>query len=133
MNFVLFLILNALLLIRPEELVPDLAGARLYLITIVACVPSFCAASATPWAWLPALAQITPRASCSGVRWAILLYAPRSLKEKTGCLSSRLRRMWLPVRREIAGASSRGLSIATSYTFAVRIFSRYLSGFTLEE
>ncbi len=42
-------------------------------ITIVAVVPSFCAASATPWAWFPALAQITPRASCSGFRCAILL------------------------------------------------------------
>jgi hypothetical protein len=82
--------------------------------TMVACVPSFCAASATPCAWLPALAQITPRASSAGLRCAILLYAPRSLNEKTGCLSSRLRRMWLPVRREIEGATSSGLSIATS-------------------
>lgn len=38
MNFVLFLVLNAVLLLRPEELFPELAGARLYLITIVACV-----------------------------------------------------------------------------------------------
>ena len=93
-------------------------------ITITARVPSFCAASATPCAWLPALAQITPRARLFGARCAILLYAPRSLKEKTGCLSSRLRSTWLPVRREIAGAGSSGLTIATSYTFAVRIFSR---------
>ena len=42
-------------------------------ITMVAVVPSFWAPSATPWAWLPALAQITPRASCAGVRCAILL------------------------------------------------------------
>ena len=42
-------------------------------ITMVAVVPSFCAPSATPCAWLPALAQITPRASCPGVRCAILL------------------------------------------------------------
>jgi len=38
MNFVLFLVLNAILLLRPEELFPELAGARIYLITIVACV-----------------------------------------------------------------------------------------------
>jgi putative inorganic carbon (hco3(-)) transporter len=37
MNFALFLLLNAILLIRPEELFPDLAGLRLYLIVIVLC------------------------------------------------------------------------------------------------
>ena len=37
MNFVLFLLLNAVLLIRPEELSPDIAGLRLYLLTIVPC------------------------------------------------------------------------------------------------
>jgi hypothetical protein len=42
-------------------------------ITITARMPSFCADSATPWAWLPAEAQITPCFSCAGVRWAILL------------------------------------------------------------
>jgi hypothetical protein len=35
MNFALFLLLNAVLLIRPEELFPDIAGLRLYLIVIV--------------------------------------------------------------------------------------------------
>ena len=37
MSFALFLLLNAVLLIRPEELFPDLAGLRLYLIVIVLC------------------------------------------------------------------------------------------------
>jgi hypothetical protein len=37
MNFALFLLLNAVLLIRPEELFPELAGLRLYLIVIVLC------------------------------------------------------------------------------------------------
>ena len=37
MNFALFLLLNAVLLIRPEELFPDIAGLRLYLIVIVLC------------------------------------------------------------------------------------------------
>lgn len=38
MNFALFLVLNAILLLRPEELFPEIAGLRLYLITIVACL-----------------------------------------------------------------------------------------------
>lgn len=38
MNFALFLLLNAILLIRPEELIPDIAGLRLYLIVIVLCI-----------------------------------------------------------------------------------------------
>jgi hypothetical protein len=37
MNFALFILLNAILLIRPEELLPDIAGMRLYLIVIVLC------------------------------------------------------------------------------------------------
>lgn len=37
MNFGLFLLLNALLLLRPEDLFPDLAGTRLYLILICLC------------------------------------------------------------------------------------------------
>lgn len=35
MDFALFLLLNALLLLRPEELFPEIAGLRLYLIVIV--------------------------------------------------------------------------------------------------
>jgi hypothetical protein len=42
-------------------------------ITTTARVPSLRALMATPCAWLPAEAQITPFCSCSGVRWAILL------------------------------------------------------------
>lgn len=38
MNFVLFLLLNAILFIRPEELFPSIAGLRLYLLTIIPCV-----------------------------------------------------------------------------------------------
>src|SRR5690349_11907470 len=37
MNFALFLLLNVVLLIRPEELFPDNAGLRLYLLVIVLC------------------------------------------------------------------------------------------------
>src|SRR5262249_13958162 len=35
MSFALFLLLNAVLLIRPEDFLPEIAGARLYLILIV--------------------------------------------------------------------------------------------------
>jgi hypothetical protein len=42
-------------------------------ITITALMPSFSAARATPCAWLPAEAQITPRSSTSAGRPAILL------------------------------------------------------------
>ena len=42
-------------------------------VTITARVPSLLALSATPCAWLPAEAQITPFLSCSGLRCAILL------------------------------------------------------------
>jgi putative inorganic carbon (HCO3(-)) transporter len=37
MSYPLFIILNAILFIRPEELYPDLAGVRLYLIVITLC------------------------------------------------------------------------------------------------
>ena len=42
-------------------------------ITITARAPMRLAASATPWAWFPADAQITPASSASRDRWAILL------------------------------------------------------------
>lgn len=38
MDFALFLVLNVILLIRPEEMVPEIAGSRLYLIAIGACL-----------------------------------------------------------------------------------------------
>src|SRR5207302_81154 len=34
MSFALFIVLNAVLLIRPEDLLPEIAGTRLYLIVI---------------------------------------------------------------------------------------------------
>ncbi|MCY1304136.1 hypothetical protein D9M70_538810 [compost metagenome] len=56
--------------------------------------------SATPWAWLPADAATTPRRSSSADSEAILLYAPRSLNENTGWVSSRLNQTELPVRAD---------------------------------
>jgi hypothetical protein len=38
MDFALFILLNAVLLIRPEEIQPDLAGLRLYLLVMAACL-----------------------------------------------------------------------------------------------
>jgi putative inorganic carbon (HCO3(-)) transporter len=38
MNFVLFLLLNAALMLRPEEYFPDIAGVRIYLMTFVLCI-----------------------------------------------------------------------------------------------
>ena len=47
-------------------------------------------------------------AAAAGVRCAILLYAPRSLKLNTGCVSSRLSSTWLPRRADSVGAGSSG-------------------------
>ena len=38
MDFALFILLNAVLLIRPEEIMPDLAGLRIYLMVMAACL-----------------------------------------------------------------------------------------------
>ena len=58
---------------------------------MVAGQPNAFAASATPCAWLPAEDAMTPQARSSGVRLAILIYAPRTLKEPVFCKSSVLR------------------------------------------
>ena len=59
--------------------------------TMTARSPRLRAASATPWAWLPAELQITPFASLAAGVCAILLYEPRSLNENTACRSSRFK------------------------------------------
>ena len=51
----------------------------------VARTPSVCAASATPCAWLPALAATTPRARCPASSRAIRVYAPRILNDPVRC------------------------------------------------
>lgn len=38
MNFALFIVLNGILLLRPEEMFPEIAGARIYLIVISLCI-----------------------------------------------------------------------------------------------
>lgn len=82
--------------------------------TMVAGTPSVWAASATPCAWFPADAAMTPDASVSADARAIMLYAPRSLNEKTGCVSSRLSSTVAPRRADSRGAASSGVSFATS-------------------
>src|ERR1044072_1033941 len=65
---------------------------------------SFLQEKAKPCAWLPALAHTTPRCNSSAGKLLIILYAPRSLYERTTCRSSRFRytlhwyffdRLWL--------------------------------------
>ena len=63
--------------------------------------------------------------SASGESLAILLYAPRSLNENTGCRSSRFSKIVFWKRAERLGARSRGVSSATSYTRAVRMRLKY--------
>jgi hypothetical protein len=82
--------------------------------TMQARMPRRCAANATPCAWLPAEAAMTPRALSASLKPEILLYAPRNLNEKTGCRSSRLISTRFPMRAESRVASSKGVSSATS-------------------
>ena len=83
-------------------------------ITTTAATPRCRADMATPWAWLPADAQITPRARSARSRAAILLWAPRSLNEKASCRSSRFSSTSTPRRLERWGIGSRGVSTARS-------------------
>ena len=66
------------------------AAARSTGMKTVACVPTRPAASATPWAWLPALAATTPRARSAADSREIRTYAPRTLYEPARCTFSHL-------------------------------------------
>ena len=52
---------------------------------IVALTPASRAAQATAWPWLPALAATTPARRSASESVAILLTAPRILKEPVRC------------------------------------------------
>ena len=54
-------------------------------------MPAFFAASATPWAALPALTVQTPPRRCSSGRSRTALYAPRILNAPMGCRHSSFR------------------------------------------
>lgn len=63
---------------------------------------------------VPAELQTTPFHLSAWLKCAILLYAPRSLKLKTGCKSSLLRNTWLSSRLLRLVACVRGVSLTTS-------------------
>lgn len=73
----------------------------------------------------PAEQATTPFHLSSSLRYAILLYAPRNLKLKTGWRSSLLRRTLHSNRLLMLRAGVRGVSFTTSYTREVRIRRRY--------
>ena len=75
----------------------------------------------------PAEQATTPFHRSSELRCAILLYAPRSLKLKTGWRSSLLRSTLHSSRLLMLIAGVRGVSWTTSYTREVRIKRRYCS------
>ncbi|KAH3677800.1 hypothetical protein OGATHE_000454 [Ogataea polymorpha] len=90
-------------------------------ITIVAGMPISLAEYATPCAWLPAEHAITPLDLRSSDKWAIMLYAPLSLNEKTGNRSSRFSITVELVFCDSETALEIGDSSMTSYTRDVRI------------
>ena len=67
---------------------------------IVAAIPASRAAHATACPWLPALAATTPAERSSGESDAIVLYAPRILKEPVRWRFSALRSTVRPESRE---------------------------------
>ena len=66
------------------------------------------------WAWPPYTFLSAPRIFSLAVSWTNLLYAPRMLKEKTGCKSSRLISILLFNLPLSTLANSSGVSTATS-------------------
>ena len=66
---------------------------------IVAGAPASRAAHATAWPWLPALAATTPASLSCGPSVAIVLYAPRILKEPVRWRFSAFSSTWRPASR----------------------------------
>ena len=77
--------------------------------------PTVRAASATPWAALPALTVQTPSASASGVSRLTALYAPRILKDPIGCSVSSFRKISGPPSL-IRPSGTSGVRTAARYT-----------------
>src|SRR5665647_256139 len=96
-------------------------------------MPSRWHAKATPWPWLPADAQTTPVARSSSVSWAIRLYAPRSLYDRTGWRSSRFTHTSAPVTADSRTFSCSGVrctipcnladAASTSAAVGIRVMS----------
>mmetsp|Transcript_15590 Transcript_15590/g.20967 ORF Transcript_15590/g.20967 Transcript_15590/m.20967 type:complete len:434 (-) Transcript_15590:81-1382(-) len=97
-------------------------------ITMIALQPRCAALNATPCAWFPAEAVTMPLSSSDCGRFAMRLYAPRSLKLNTGCMSSRFTSTVFPTRSERRLIGLHGVSTQTSYTRALRTASRYEKG-----
>lgn len=68
------------------------------------------AAWATPWAWLPADAVITPACICSSESCRILLSEPRSLKEPVICRFSSFRKTSQPISSLSISARVQGVT-----------------------
>src|SRR5690606_26460935 len=75
----------------------------------VAAVPHSCAASATPWAWLPALAATTPLARSASDSRLIRTYAPRTLYEPARCRFSHFSQASPPTAAPTGRHGSRGV------------------------
>src|SRR6266496_684256 len=78
--------------------------------------PASRAAQATAWPWLPALAATTPAARCSVSSVAILLTAPRTLKDPVRWRFSPFSHTSRPARRDSVSEPYTGVTRATLET-----------------
>src|SRR6185437_8315944 len=95
-------------------------------ITMVHGIFFIAAAYATPWAWLPAEAAITPWLACLSVNLLTFTNAPRTLNEPVTCWHSSFRNrfvqaslekvleFWRGVFLTVPAISSRALSISST-------------------
>ncbi len=93
---------------RPAWAAPPRSGMN-----TVAAMPSIDAASATPCAWLPALAATTPRARCASSSRASRVYAPRILNEPVRCRFSHFSHTGPPASSDSAREPATGVSVIT--------------------
>src|SRR5690606_14757701 len=77
--------------------------------TMVAGIPAIPAATATPCAWLPAEAAITPMGPIESFRDRIRFVAPLTLQDPAFCIVSSLRYTPAPVLSENVGEYNRGV------------------------
>jgi len=93
-------------------------------ITIVQGIDKCAPLIATPCAWFPALQAMTPFHLRVSSSWRIMLYAPRSLKLNTGCISSRFKSTSHPSRVDRRDAGCSGVCRARSYRCVLSIMRR---------
>ena len=87
------------------------------------------AASATAWAWFPALAAQTPAASSPGESAAMAFDAPRILNEPVRCRHSAFRVTGASKRRESSPAASTGVRLTRGpISSAARSISATVTG-----